>query len=142
MGHLATTYLSESVSALMVATMAFMLSAVFRNSSLAVGFSILCAIHILSQVDISKQYILCPVKFRCNKCSCNRTGNQQEDGKTNRKRAVSEYRRQHKRNDSAAQSFSNFDVQIYYSSPVWAPVAVDFIYRFYFIRVDLLRDGW
>lgn len=40
MGHLATTYLSESVSALMVATMAFMLSAVFRNSSLAVGFSI------------------------------------------------------------------------------------------------------
>lgn len=40
MGHLATTYLSESVAALMVATMAFMLSAVFRNSSLAVGFSI------------------------------------------------------------------------------------------------------
>ncbi|WIL36765.1 MULTISPECIES: ABC transporter permease [Bacillus] len=40
MSHLATTYLSESVSALMVATMAFMLSAVFRNSSLAVGFSI------------------------------------------------------------------------------------------------------
>ncbi|NTU26991.1 ABC transporter permease [Bacillus tequilensis] len=40
MGYLATTYLSESVSALMVATMAFMLSAVFRNSSLAVGFSI------------------------------------------------------------------------------------------------------
>lgn len=40
MGHLATTYLSESVSALMVATLAFMLSAVFRNSSLAVGFSI------------------------------------------------------------------------------------------------------
>ncbi len=39
-GHLATTYLSESVDALMVATMAFMLSAVFRNSSLAVGFSI------------------------------------------------------------------------------------------------------
>lgn len=40
MGHFTTTYLSESVSALMVATMAFMLSAVFRNSSLAVGFSI------------------------------------------------------------------------------------------------------
>ncbi|MCY9089068.1 ABC transporter permease, partial [Bacillus inaquosorum] len=32
--------LSESVAALMIATMAFMLSAVFRNSSLAVGFSI------------------------------------------------------------------------------------------------------
>ncbi|WP_426982820.1 ABC transporter permease subunit [Bacillus cabrialesii] len=40
MGYLAKTYLSESVAALMIATMAFMLSAVFRNSSLAVGFSI------------------------------------------------------------------------------------------------------
>ncbi|MHA6488840.1 ABC transporter permease [Bacillus cabrialesii] len=40
MGYLAKTYLSESIAALMIATMAFMLSAVFRNSSLAVGFSI------------------------------------------------------------------------------------------------------
>ncbi|MBV5121222.1 ABC transporter permease [Bacillus halotolerans] len=40
LGYLAKTYLSESVAALMLATMAFMLSAVFRNSSLAVGFSI------------------------------------------------------------------------------------------------------
>ncbi|MCR9037480.1 ABC transporter permease [Bacillus sp. L381] len=37
---LAKTYVYESVSAFMLATMAFMLSAVFRNSSLAVGFSI------------------------------------------------------------------------------------------------------
>ncbi|MBT2626502.1 ABC transporter permease [Bacillus sp. HU-1818] len=39
-GYLAKTYLYESISAFMLATMAFMLSAVFRNSSLAVGFSI------------------------------------------------------------------------------------------------------
>ncbi|MBY8912703.1 ABC transporter permease [Bacillus sp. YC2] len=39
-GYLAKTYVYESVSAFMLATMAFMLSAVFRNSSLAVGFSI------------------------------------------------------------------------------------------------------
>ncbi|MBT2575519.1 ABC transporter permease [Bacillus sp. ISL-51] len=39
-GYLAKTYVYESISAFMLATMAFMLSAVFRNSSLAVGFSI------------------------------------------------------------------------------------------------------
>ncbi|MFB6498226.1 ABC transporter permease [Bacillus haynesii] len=38
--HLAGSYLLNSISLLMMATMAFMISAVFRNSSLAVGISI------------------------------------------------------------------------------------------------------
>lgn len=38
--HLAGSYLLHSISLLMMSTMAFMISAVFRNSSLAVGISI------------------------------------------------------------------------------------------------------
>ena len=38
--HLAGSYLLNSISLLMMSTMAFMISAVFRNSSLAVGISI------------------------------------------------------------------------------------------------------
>ncbi|QHZ45995.1 MULTISPECIES: ABC transporter permease [Bacillus] len=38
--HLGVGYLMKSISLLMMATMAFMISAVFRNSSLAVGISI------------------------------------------------------------------------------------------------------
>lgn len=52
MGYLAKTYLSESVAALMIATMAFMLSAVFRNSSLAVGFSIFCWLPVLQPLHL------------------------------------------------------------------------------------------
>ncbi|MEN8700413.1 ABC transporter permease [Bacillus infantis] len=39
-GHLAVSYLLASVDVLLVATMAFMISAVFRNSSLAIGLSL------------------------------------------------------------------------------------------------------
>lgn len=39
-GHLAVSYLLASVDVLLVATMAFMISAIFRNSSLAIGLSL------------------------------------------------------------------------------------------------------